>query len=275
MGNLLKRTGSGLLFGILVIGCMLMPWSLLLLVCFLSVVLFLEFYQMTVDRRFRKETCCVSAASLVTLVLLFLHFQCGLGLRYAALGLLPLAAASIFLLFDGAEHHDFPTAVYFPLIYVTFPLAAALWLSWPGGHFTWRLLLGIFALLWVDDIGAYLVGMAFGQRPGSRKLFPALSPKKSWAGVLGGTVFCFLGAWLVAATFGAPVLPTVHWMALAAIVAVFGVFGDLFESLIKRHAQVKDAGHIIPGHGGLLDRFDDVLFVLPLATLYLLLFSLL
>jgi phosphatidate cytidylyltransferase len=129
----------------------------------------------------------------------------------------------------------------------------------------------VIVLLWLNDIGAYAVGMSLGQRPDSRKLFPALSPKKSWIGVVGGTLFTLLGAWGVSATFGAQVLPLVHWLALALIVSVFGVFGDLFESLIKRHAQVKDAGHFIPGHGGLLDRFDDVLFVLPLAALYLLL----
>jgi phosphatidate cytidylyltransferase len=70
-------------------------------------------------------------------------------------------------------------------------------------------------------------------------------------------------------------MPLVHWLALALTVSVFGVLGDLFESLIKRHAHVKDAGNLIPGHGGLLDRFDDVLFVLPLAALYLLLVGLL
>ena len=111
--------------------------------------------------------------------------------------------------------------------------------------------------------------MSFGQRPSSRKLFPALSPKKSWVGILGGTVATFLAAWGVSAFFGASVLSTAHWMAIAAIVSVFGVFGDLFESLIKRHAQVKDAGDLIPGHGGLLDRFDGLLFVLPAVLLYL------
>ena len=185
-------------------------------------------------------------------------------------GLLPVFAASILLLFDCAESHDFPTALYFPLVYVLLPLLAAQMLTRPlDGPFTWRLLLGIFILMWCNDIGAYVVGMSFGQRPDSRKLFPALSPKKSWIGVVGGTAFSFLAAWAVFATIGSTVLPLVHWMVLALIVSVFGVLGDLFESLIKRHAQVKDAGHLIPGHGGLLDRFDDVLFVLPLAAIYL------
>ena len=271
MSTLLKRIVGGLLFAAVVVGCLLVPWGLLALVCLLAVALSHEFYRMMVDRRFRKEMVCVTLGSLVTLTLLFFHFQTGLSLRFAALGLLPVAAASIFLLFDAAGDHEFPAAVYFPLLYVMLPLAAALWLAWPGGVFTWRLLLGILVLLWLNDIGAYAVGMSLGQRPDSRKLFPALSPKKSWIGVVGGTVFSFLAAWVIFATFGAQALPLIHWLVLALIVSVFGVFGDLFESLIKRHAHVKDAGNLIPGHGGLLDRFDDVLFVLPLATLYLLL----
>ena len=271
MGTLLKRTVGGVLFAAVVVGCLLVPWGLLALVCFLAVALSFEFYRLTVDRRFCKEMVCVILGAVVSLSLLFFHFQAGLPLRYAALGLLPLAVASVFLLFDSAADHAFPAALYMPLGYILLPLAAALLLAWPGGSFTWRLLLGLFVLLWLNDIGAYAVGMSLGQRPDSRKLFPVLSPKKSWIGVVGGTLFTLLGAWGVSATFGAQVLPLVHWLALALIVSVFGVFGDLFESLIKRHAQVKDAGHFIPGHGGLLDRFDDVLFVLPLAALYLLL----
>ena len=129
-------------------------------------------------------------------------------------------------------------------------------------------------LIWINDIGAYCVGMLFGQRTNSRKLFPALSPKKSWVGVYGGTAFTFLAAWAVWALWGAPVLTLPHWMALALIVSVVGVPGDLFESLIKRHAGVKDASQMIPGHGGMLDRFDDLLFILPVAATYLLVFQL-
>ena len=275
MGTLGKRTLFGLLFTAVVVGCLLTPWTLLLLVCFLSVALSYEFYRMTVEHRFWKEQAGVMLGALVVLAVLFFHFRNGVSIRYAALGILPVMVSSIFMLFDGAGKHDFPVAVYFPLLYIVLPLAAFLMLAWPCGTFTWRLTLGLMVMIWLNDIGAYVVGMSFGQRPDSRKLFPALSPKKSWIGVAGGTLFTFLAAWAVWALFGSAVLPLAHWLGLALIVSVFGVFGDLFESLIKRHAQVKDAGHLIPGHGGLLDRFDDVLFVLPLAALYLMLFSLL
>lgn len=268
--KLATRFFYGVLFLVVVIGGMLTPWSFAVLTALLGVILSLEFYRMTLDRRYRREEACIIAAIVATSLLGVLHPLLGFDARWMLAGLLPVFAASILLLFDCAESHDFPTALYFPLVYVLLPLLAAQMLTRPlDGPFTWRLLLGIFILMWCNDIGAYVVGMSFGQRPDSRKLFPALSPKKSWIGVVGGTAFSFLAAWVAFATIGGAVLPLVHWMVLALIVSVFGVLGDLFESLIKRHAQVKDAGHLIPGHGGLLDRFDDVLFVLPLAAIYL------
>ena len=100
MHNLLKRTVGGLIFVAVVVGCLLVPWGMLALVCLLAVALSHEFYRMTVDRRFRKETVCVTLGSVVTLTLLFFHLQAGLSLRFAALGLLPVAAASNLLLFD-------------------------------------------------------------------------------------------------------------------------------------------------------------------------------
>lgn len=268
--KLATRFFYGVLFLVVVIGAMLTPWGFAALTVLLGVILSLEFYRMTLDRRYRREEACIIAAIVVTSLLGVLHPLLGFDARWMLVGILPVFAASILLLFDCAESHDFPAALYFPLVYILIPLLAAQMLTRPlDGPYTWRILLGLFVLMWSNDIGAYVVGMSFGQRPDSRKLFPALSPKKSWIGVVGGTAFTFLAAWAVFATFGGAVLPLVHWMALALITAVFAVLGDLFESLIKRHAQVKDAGHLIPGHGGLLDRFDDVLFVLPLAAVYL------
>ena len=273
--TLLKRSWGGILFLAVVLGSFLSAYTFLVLSVLLAVGLSFEFYRMMLGRRFGRERLSVICAVSATVVLTWCHFQFGLDTRFIALGLLPAVAASVFLLFDCSENHEFPAAVFFPLVYVLPALLSAQLLVFPsGGLFTWRLLLGIMVTLWMNDIGAYLVGMGFGQREGSRKLFPSLSPKKSWIGAVGGTLFTFLSAWIVSVTFGSAVLPLMHWMATALIVSVFGVFGDLFESLIKRHARVKDAGNIIPGHGGLLDRFDDVLFVLPLLAAYFLIFSL-
>lgn len=261
---LAKRFFYGVLFLVVVIGCLLHPVATVAFSAFLAVSLSFEFYRMTALPRYRKEEVLVMAAMAATLVLYY-----ALPVRWVWLGLLPVVAAGILQLFDGAKGHEFVTEPYFPLVYILPMQISLLRLSIVQEAFNWRLTLGIFVIIWCCDIGAYCIGMLFGQRPGSRKLFPALSPKKSWIGVVGGTAFAFLGAWLVWAVWGGEVLPLVHWLVLALIASVFGVLGDLFESLIKRHAGVKDAGRLIPGHGGLMDRFDDALFVLPVAAVYL------
>lgn len=273
---LATRSGSGILFLVVVVAGLLAPACFLVLGNLLIAGLSMEFYRLTVGKRFRKEAVCIILAAMLAYTLGFFMLQSGLDARWMMTAFLPVIAASIFLLFDGAAGHEFPTAVYFPLIYVLPAFLAAVLMAFPvDGAYTWKLLLGIFVIIWCNDIGAYSLGMLLGQRPDSRKLFPALSPKKSWIGVVGGTLFAFLAAWLVSITFGVSVLSWPHWLAIAGIESVFGVLGDLFESLLKRHAQVKDAGKLIPGHGGLLDRFDDMLFVFPLVAVYLALFHLL
>ncbi len=134
--------------------------------------------------------------------------------------------------------------------------------SEPNGH---RWLLAALSVVWAADSGAYFAGRQFGGRWfGSRKLAPRISPNKTLEGLLGGLaagVVAGLGfAWLAGLT-----LPQVPAFVLVAIAAVlFSVVGDLFESLLKRHVGAKDSGHLIPGHGGILDRLDGVLAALPI-----------
>ncbi len=268
-GTLVNRIVFGVLFLVVVIAALLYPLALVCLCAFLGVAFAIEFYRMTVSRRYRKEEWLVMLTMVAACALYFCVLYAGLAPRWLLLALLPLIAAWVCQLFDGVEGHEFVTEPYFPLLYCLPMLLGLLRLSCVDGAFSWRLTLGVLVLIWCCDIGAYCFGMLLGQRPNSRKLFPAVSPKKSWIGVVGGTVVTFAAAWAVWALWGAAVLPLVHWMVLALIVSVFGVLGDLFESMIKRHAGVKDASQLIPGHGGLLDRFDDALFVLPLVTVYL------
>jgi len=272
--TLVKRIVSGIILIAVVVGCLWFPWGVLALACLLAVTVSIEFYRLVSSARYRKEQVLIVLAMLLALVLLFLHLAYGVPVRYVALSLLPLVAAWICMLFDGASDHAFSTEVFFPVLYVLPAMLSLIRLSWPAAEFSWRLTLGLIVLIWINDIGAYCVGMLFGQRTNSRKLFPALSPKKSWVGVYGGTAFTFLAAWAVWTLWGAPVLALPHWMVLALIVSAIGVPGDLFESLIKRHAGVKDASQFIPGHGGMLDRFDDLLFVLPVSAVYLLVLQL-
>ncbi|MGP1436395.1 MAG: phosphatidate cytidylyltransferase [Phocaeicola sp.] len=141
-----------------------------------------------------------------------------------------------------AFHSEDPTSV--SVYYYIFPLALCL-------------------LVWTNDIGAYVVGCTIGKH----RLFPRISPKKSWEGSIGGAVFCVVVSTIIAHFY--PVLSTIEWAGFALVVVTFGTWGDLTESLMKRHWGIKDSGNILPGHGGILDRFDSTLLAVPATLLYL------
>ena len=125
--------------------------------------------------------------------------------------------------------------------------------------------LSIFVFLWINDSGAYCVGSLLGRH----KLFPRISPGKSWEGSIGGAVFVLAAAWAISEFLDQQMLNTIEWLGLGLTVVVFGTWGDLVESLFKRTLGIKDSGNILPGHGGMLDRFDSSLLAIPAAVVYL------
>lgn len=127
--------------------------------------------------------------------------------------------------------------------------------------------LSIFIFTWINDTGAYCTGMLFGKH----RLFERISPKKSWEGSIGGGVFSIIAAIVMAHYF--PFMPISIWIGLALTVVIFGTLGDLTESLLKRTIEIKDSGNILPGHGGMLDRFDSTLMAVPAAVVYLYIIS--
>ena len=124
-------------------------------------------------------------------------------------------------------------------------------------------IMAIFIFVWLDDTGAYLVGSLIGKH----KLFERISPKKSWEGSIGGGVVAIGVSFILAHYF--PFMSMIEWAGLALAVVIFGTWGDLTESLLKRQLHVKDSGTILPGHGGMLDRFDSSLMAIPAAVVYL------
>lgn len=123
--------------------------------------------------------------------------------------------------------------------------------------------LSIFIFTWINDTGAYCTGMLFGKH----RLFERISPKKSWEGSIGGGAFSIIAAIIMAHFF--PFMTLGVWIGLALTIVIFGTWGDLTESLLKRTLGIKDSGNILPGHGGMLDRFDSTLMAVPAAVVYL------
>lgn len=126
---------------------------------------------------------------------------------------------------------------------------------------------GFFILLWINDSAAYLVGVTLGKN----RLFERISPKKTWEGFFGGLVFTVLAAWLISGYF--TFFKPTDWIIIGVIITIGATYGDLFESLLKREAGIKDSGTILPGHGGFLDRFDGVTLAFPLMFLYITFFG--
>ena len=124
--------------------------------------------------------------------------------------------------------------------------------------------LAIYIFIWVNDTGAYLSGITLGKH----KMFPRISPKKSWEGAIGGALATIVSAFVVSHFY--TFMELWQWVGMALVVVVAGTFGDLTESMIKRHLDIKDSGHILPGHGGFLDRLDSMLFAIPAVVAYLL-----
>lgn len=188
---------------------------------------------------------------------------------YIFFGFIPLIA-SIFIieLFRNQAKPIHNIAVtLLGIIYIAAPFSLLNYFAIDYTHFrigfSNQLLLGFFFLTWANDSGSYAIGMSLGKR----RLFPRISPRKTWEGLIGGICITLLTAWCISMFFTNVHIG--HWLVIGGIVCVIGIFGDLVESMFKRSLGLKDSGTFLPGHGGLLDRFDSALLSIPIVYVYL------
>lgn len=272
MKTLYKRTIFGLVFiFVMLAGLLVHKYLFAALVSFMMAGMMYEFLKMATSGRKKGLVAAVIVSAVAQFLLVFACFAEGLSMRFLPLALLPpfIVVFCSVLCKSGSERQDDYAYMLAGFVYIALPLLLYNVLAFRGIGFDGRLILAFFIMIWCSDVGAYCAGSALGKKLHSKKLSPHISPNKTWVGFWGGLLFCMIAAYClhVFGMFRGISLP--HCLALAAIVHAGGVCGDLFESLWKRHFDVKDSGNIIPGHGGLLDRFDSSLVAIPLASVYL------
>lgn len=269
MSTFIQRSISGTLFVTAIVGSILLGrYSFFIVFLALTIATLLEFYKLTFKARVRPQYLygLVLGAVIFSVNYLFAIGKLG---NYIFLGIIPLII-SVFIIELFRNHQKPIHNIAFTLLglfYVAFPFSLLNYfvLSYSSYRigFQTHLLLGYFILAWANDTGAYAFGMSLGRN----KLFPRVSPKKSWEGLIGGFFTTIITSWLLSLFFTEVSLA--HWIAIGLITAIMGVFGDLVESMFKRSLGLKDSGKFLPGHGGLLDRFDCVLLSVPIVFVYM------
>ncbi len=277
MNSTVKRSIFGVLFLAVMLGGLLFyDFLYTILFAFITLVMLKEFYRMTMGKAYEASQRTAIVIGVVFFLAANSYFFGTLKLAsLVSLGLLGLFLIMAETIFLYKENSDFLKTgyLYAGLLYIGLPLALSNAVVYRNGEFSGLLMLAFFCIIWASDVGAYCFGMLLGQKIWPAKLCPQISPKKSWAGYIGGLLMAVLAGAILHWT-GLVAFPMIHCLIMAALMHVMGVFGDLFESLWKRSAGIKDSGNIIPGHGGLMDRFDSALFAIPTGYIYLLVFNL-
>jgi len=271
--NFVTRTITAIIFAALMIGSVLAgsyAFAALMMIAFILGAI--EFYNL-VDKDIGiklKFTGIVTGALVFTIVFL----NNAEIIPSANLWLLPVLMffpVTIMLFSNGSHNFSSLGAILSGIILLAIPFSLFASIMLLGSKMSTiagkELIIFYFIILWVFDTAAYIIGSLIGKR----KLFERISPSKTWEGTIGGLICCLGVALAISYFYDETLIP--HAIVFTLLIVVFGTIGDLAESMLKRHAGVKDSGALLPGHGGILDRFDGVLISAPAVYFYLVLIS--
>lgn len=275
INNFIKRAITGVLFVAILVGCILYnPLSFGILFTIISALTIYEFGQLVNMRaegvNINKMITMLGGAYLFLAIMGFCTNEGQEGSKIFIPYVLLLLYMMISELYLKKENPILNWAYsMFSQLYIALPFAMLNILAfnydptYSSVSYNSILPLSIFIFLWLNDTGAYCIGSLIGKH----RLFERISPKKSWEGSIGGGVVAIGVSFVLAHYF--PFMSMWEWAGLALVVVIFGTWGDLTESLLKRQLHVKDSGTILPGHGGMLDRFDSALMAIPAAVAYI------
>ena len=269
MNDLLKRSVTGLIFVlVLVAGILVHPFVFGLV--FLTFMIFtqIEFYRLFNLGDYKSSSLPGNVFGGLLFVICFAVANQFIPWQFCLL-FLPILVLHFIVVFINRKESSLKSVsiITFGFIYIAVPFSLLNFIVFPGfptqSVYAPFILLGVFFIIWIYDTMAYV----FGSLIGKHKIASNISPNKSWEGLVGGSVFAVIMAILNAVIFQSESMTT--WIVLAIIIIIFGTLGDFFESKIKRDLGVKDSGSFLPGHGGLLDRFDSFLFAIPFVYFWL------
>ncbi len=276
MSSLRQRVPTGIAFIIVMIAGLFFSTNSMVLLFLLVNLLAIYEYQTLIELYpVNRHHTPIAERLLLCLVSGFIYIL----VAGAALGMIPsnMMAATIPIvfglfikeLFAGASSPFVRLSLNLTgVFYITLPLALVSVIANFDGVFYPERILGIMGMVWLNDTGAYFAGRTFGKTP----LFKRVSPNKTWEGSIGGAITVMITAVLAGMIFPYAFSPST-WLGIGIITAIFGGIGDLIESLLKRSLGVKDSGNLLPGHGGILDRFDAFIFTIPFIFAFISLFG--
>lgn len=269
MGNLAKRSMTGIVYVGAIVGCIISgDIAVLILSMLFSALGVAEFSMLSEKDRIHHASFIMDIAG--GMLLTFSIAMCYSSLSAST----PLFLLAWLLWLLGRMIVELYIHQQNALTHLCHSIAAQIYIALPLGllnlvnTLSWPLTMLMFILIWLNDTGAFIVGSQFGRH----RLFERISPKKSWEGFWGGMFFCIAASAAVCFIYPgvfSGIMPIGCWIGYGVLVSAFATWGDLVESMIKRTLGVKDSGNILPGHGGILDRIDSLLFVIPLTFIYI------
>ena len=276
MNNFVVRTITGVLFVATIVVCFLSPIAMAFAFALITGMTTWEFVGLVNERDKVNVNRFITTVTSVYLFLAMMAYNSGLA---ASSIFIPYLVSVVYLLVAELYlKQDDPindwAYTMMTQLYIALPFSMLNVLAFQstadGIHYTYILPLSVFVFLWISDSGAYCCGSLIGKH----KLFPRISPGKTWEGSIGGATFVVAAAcaiyWLTSNYCAGEIgLNCLQWIGLGLTVTVFGTWGDLVESLFKRTLGIKDSGKVLPGHGGMLDRFDSSLLAIPASAIYL------
>ena len=263
--NLKNRILTGLLGGSLLVFSSLHEWSyfsVFIIIIFLSSS---EFFKILGNNNFRPNNILGIFLSVLIFLTVYLYSSKNIiwGIHFLLVPILPIVCLSALYSSKNKQTISNVSVTFFGILYISIPISLLNFIVFDNGEYQSTYLLATLLFLWTSESSAYIGGTLFGKT----KLFESVSPMKTWEGVFFGLISNLILAYFLHDFFG--FFSYYFWAIFSVVVLVSGIFGDLFESLLKRNFNIKDSGNKLPGHGGFLDRFDSFFFVIPYVYFFL------